>query len=135
MIGLDTDVLVRFFARDQPEQVERADALLGRLTEQEPGFVSVVSLVELVWVLRKGHGYDRSALATLLRAVADAPELVLEADAAVAEATRRFASGGPGFADHLLAALHRRAGVTRSYSFDRVAACQSGWSLVPDLPR
>ena len=135
MIGLDASVLVRFLARDQPEQVERADALLGGLTEQEPGFVSVVSLVELVWVLRRGHGYDRAGLATLLRAMTDAPELVMEADAAVAEAARRFASGGPGFADHLLAALHRRAGVTRSFSFDRAAARQSGWSLVPDLAR
>lgn len=135
MIGLDTNILVRFFARDHPEQVERADALLGGLTEEDPGFVSVVSLVELIWVLRKGHRYDRSTLAVLLQAMVDAPELVLEADVAVAEATRRFASGGPGFADHLLASLHRRAGVARSFSFDRAAAQQSGWSLVPELER
>ena len=53
MIGLDTNVLLRYLTQDDPEQSRRATEIIeGRLTEEEPGFVSIVSILEVVWVLK-----------------------------------------------------------------------------------
>lgn len=47
MIGLDTNVLVRFLTQDEPRQSRIATQLIGSLTEEEPGFVSSVVLAEI----------------------------------------------------------------------------------------
>ena len=51
MIGLDTNILVRYLAQDDAEQAKRANRIIDRLTPENPGFVPLVALVELVWVL------------------------------------------------------------------------------------
>ena len=52
MIGLGTNILVRYLAQDDPVQSPKATELIEeRLTEENPGFVSVVAMVETAWVL------------------------------------------------------------------------------------
>ena len=48
MVGLDTNVLVRYVMQDDPRQSARATRLIEALTAEAPGFVPLVSLVELV---------------------------------------------------------------------------------------
>ncbi len=48
MIGLDTNVLVRFFAQDDRNQCKRVDEFMQSLAPGNPGFVSLVVLAELV---------------------------------------------------------------------------------------
>ena len=50
MIGLDTNVLVRYIAQDDPKQSPKATRLIESFTVDAPGYVSVVAVVELVWV-------------------------------------------------------------------------------------
>ncbi len=78
MIGLDTNILARFFAQDDPEQGLRAEALLQSLTPETPGFISLVSLTELVWVLRGTYRMPRARLVSCLERLLDSPELVFE---------------------------------------------------------
>ena len=56
MIGLDTNVLVRYIMQDDAKQSPKATRLIESLTTDEPGFVSVVSVVELGWVLSSSYG-------------------------------------------------------------------------------
>ncbi len=67
MIGLDTNILVRYFAQDDAGQSALANRLMGTLTKDEPGFVSAVVLCELVWVLEDVYGLEKSALCNILR--------------------------------------------------------------------
>ena len=47
MIGLDTNVLVRYMAQDDPIQAKIAtDLIERRLTESDPGFISIVAMTE-----------------------------------------------------------------------------------------
>ena len=73
MIALDTNVLVRYMMQDDPKQSPRATRLIEALSGEEPGFVPLVALVELVWVLSGSYGLDRAqvsdALDGLLRSV------------------------------------------------------------------
>ena len=59
MIGLDTNVLVRYIMQDDAKQSLKATKLMESLTVDEPGFVSLVSMVELGWVLSSSYDLNR----------------------------------------------------------------------------
>jgi predicted nucleic-acid-binding protein len=59
MIGLDTNILVRYLAEDDPVQSPKAREIIERrLTEADPGFISVVTIAETVWVLDRAYGFS-----------------------------------------------------------------------------
>lgn len=132
MIGLDTNVLVRYFVRDNAAQHRRA----SRLIEQEcrtdsPGRIGLVTLCELVWVLSAGYGYDRKEIARLLQGILTASDLEVEQPSLVWEAWRLYQTGKIDFADYLIGLGHRKAGVTATYSFDRKAINEKVFLPVP----
>ena len=59
MIGLDTNVLVRYIMQDDPKQAALANKLIEGLTAATPGYVSLVAIVELVWVLESAFHLTR----------------------------------------------------------------------------
>ena len=122
MIGLDTNVLVRFLVQDDPGQAAVARAVMAGLTEDAPGFVCREGIVELVWVLERAYGLGRADVARALDGLLEARELVIEAADRVAVAADRYRKGGAGFADQMIALAGQGAGCTETVSFDRKAA-------------
>jgi len=102
MTGLDTNILVRYITRDDLLQSQKADALLESLTIEAPGFVSFVSLVELIWVLRSQYRMPRARQIECLKLLLDLPELVMENHNAATLALSRFSKGKADFADCLI---------------------------------
>ena len=47
MIGLCTNVLVRYIMQDDPSQSAQASHLIESLTQEAPGYITTVSVVEL----------------------------------------------------------------------------------------
>ena len=79
MIGLDTNVLVRYIVQDDPEQSAAAERLIeGRCTAQAPGYVSVPVLVELVWVLTSAYDYENAAVIPVIRQLLRTAEFAVE---------------------------------------------------------
>ncbi|MFZ1482891.1 MAG: type II toxin-antitoxin system VapC family toxin [Paracoccaceae bacterium] len=134
MIGLDTNVLVRFLVQDDPEQAAAATALIVGLTETEPGFVCREVLVELVWVLERAYGMTRADIAFALDRLLEARELVIEAADRAAIAADRFRKGGAGFSDQMVALAGQGAGCRETASFDRKAAGIPGMRLLGTNP-
>jgi predicted nucleic-acid-binding protein len=67
MIGFDTNVIVRYLTQDDPVQSPKATELIERgLTEQDPGFVSVVTMVETAWVLERIYGLTAEEIAAAI---------------------------------------------------------------------
>ena len=130
MTGLDTNVLVRFFTLDDPRQSRRSELLLKTLTPEAPGFVSIVSLVELVWVLRSIYRLPKAHLILCLERLLDAPELVVESHAALTQALRRFAGARADFADCLIERSGHSAGCGETVTFDVNAAKNAGMTLL-----
>ena len=62
MVGLDTNVLVRHVAEDDPQATDVSQYLADQLSIARPGFVSLVVLCELVWVLRRAYGCDKARI-------------------------------------------------------------------------
>lgn len=126
MIGLDTNVLVRYIVQDDAEQAQAAARVIeGRCTAQAPGYVGVPVLVELVWVLTAAYRYEKSVVASVIRQVLITTELLVEDKETVWAALREFETSGGDFADCLIAHRNRARGCAQTYTFDRRAAAGS----------
>lgn len=130
MTGLDTNILVRFFAKDDPLQTPKARTLLSSLTTAEPGWVSVATVLELVWVMTSTLGVGRDAVAQILAELLTRETIVVERAETVERALQRYRRGRADFADCLIAASARAAGCSRTVTFDRRAARDAGMELI-----
>ncbi|WP_419938812.1 PIN domain-containing protein [Candidatus Palauibacter sp.] len=130
MIGLDTNILVRFITGDDPELAATATRLIeSRCTVESPGHVCVPVLIELVWVLRRGYRYEKNAVTEVVRQLLGAAELIVEDSEIVRLALRDYESGGADFADYLIGRSNRASGCASTYTFDRRAARSSLFEL------
>jgi len=130
MIGLDTNVLVRYFAQDDPVQSPQATELIERrLTAQDPGFISVVAMVEMAWVLERGYSQRAPEIAATIERTLQADILVVEHEQEVFTAMIALKEGRGSFADALIGALNAEAGCSRTFTFDRQALRLPGFEL------
>ena len=119
MIGLDTNVLVRYLSQDDPVQSAKATEILERrLTPQIPGFVSIVAMVETVWVLDRAYGLTAQEIATAVERLLQVEVLAIENEQEVFTAMVALRQGRGSFAD-AIAELGARAGCTRTLTFDQ----------------
>lgn len=130
MIGLDTNVLVRYIAQDDPKQSLRATQIVESLTADEPGFVGLVTLVELSWVLSSCYGFTREELVQTLDLLLRTRELVVEQADIVARAVAVLRRLRADFADCLIAASASTAGCSKTVTFDAGAAKAAGMTLI-----
>jgi predicted nucleic-acid-binding protein len=129
VIGLDTNVVIRYLAQDDPEQSAAASRLIESLDEREPGFISIAVVVEIGWVLTRSYGVDRDTLAEAFDRLLSSRELLIQHSESVRAALDKLRAGGD-FADAIIADLGRHAGCHRTLTFDRRAARRSGMELI-----
>ncbi len=121
MIGLDTNVVVRYLVQDEPDQSATASMVIDALTEKDPGFLSLVTVVELYWVLRRAYKLSTARCAELVEGLLDARELRVGQDSIV-RAALTASHGGLDFPDAVIAELGRVAGCEHTVTFDQRAA-------------
>jgi predicted nucleic-acid-binding protein len=130
MIGLDTNILVRYLTQDDPLQSGKAtDLIERRLTEEAPGFVSVVAMVEIAWVLERAYHLADADIAEAIERILQADALVVESEQEVFIAMTALQEGRGTFADALIGALADRAGCSGTLTFDRKALRLPGFAL------
>ncbi|WP_025856959.1 PIN domain-containing protein [Pseudomonas sp. CHM02] len=126
MIGLDTNVLVRYVTQDDPVQSAKASELIESLTTASPGFVSMVSIVELVWVLQSCYQSAKSDVVTVLETLLRTRELTLEHAELIWQALRKFMANKADFADCLIERCAHAAGCKYTATFDLNAIKTTG---------
>ena len=130
MIGLDTNILVRYLAQDDPIQSPLAtDIIEFRLTKGNPGLISIVAMVETVWVLDRAYGLADDEIVAALERMLQANTLVVENEQEVFTAMIALKEGSGSFADALIGALGARAGCSRTLTFDKTALRLPGFEL------
>lgn len=130
MIGIDTNVLVRYIAQDDRAQSARATAFIEReCSAATPGFVGLVVLAEVVWVSESLYAADRQEISDIVRRILSIKQLVVQDAETAWKALRLFESGKVDFADCLVACSALAAGCESVVTFDRQAA-QSGMTLL-----
>jgi predicted nucleic-acid-binding protein len=130
MIGLDTNVLVRYVMQDDPKQSQKASRLIESLTPEAPGFVPLATLVELVWVLTSCYELTREQVAQALEGLLRAREIVLERAEQISQALRTFGTSGADFADCLIERTAAAAGCAKTMTFDTGGAKLAGMTLI-----
>jgi predicted nucleic-acid-binding protein len=132
MIGLDSNILIRYLTQDDPIQSPKATEIMERqLTERNPGFVSIVALVEMVWVLDRAYDLTPGEISRAVERMLQTDVLVLENEQHVFTAMVAFQEGRGAFADALIAELGTRAGCSHTLTFDRKASRLPGFRLAP----
>jgi len=130
MIGLDTNILVRYLTQDDPIQSPKARQIIERrLTEEKPGFVSIVAMVETVWVLERGYGLTPREIVAAVERMLQTDVLVVENEQEVFTAMIALKDGQGSFADAVIAALGARMGCSCTLTFDRKALRLPGFEL------
>lgn len=128
MLGIDTNILVRFLTRDEPSQYERAKRIIRRgLNEPDGIFINQLVLLETEWVLRSAYGQSKAEIIAAVSALLDSQELVFEDEPTVEEAMFFWKKSNADFADCLIGARNRRAGCRATATFDAKAAKLPGF--------
>ena len=130
MIGLDTNILVRYILQDDPEQAAIAGHLIeSQCTAHSPGYISILVLVELVWVLTTGYSYEKRRVASTIHQILITNEFTVEDRETVWAALREYERGSSDFADCLISHRNHTKGCTETYTFDLKAARGSHFTL------
>jgi predicted nucleic-acid-binding protein len=130
MIGLDTNILVRHLTQDDPIQSPKATEIIERrLTEENPGFISTVAMVETVWVLDSVYGLTIEETAAAVERTLQIDVLVVEHEQEVFAAMIALKLGQGSFADAVIAALGAKAGCMSTLTFDLGALRLPGFEL------
>ncbi|AZE54080.1 hypothetical protein C4K03_1911 [Pseudomonas synxantha] len=130
MIGLDTNVLVRYVTQDDPIQSAKASELIESLTTASPGFISLVSVVELVWVLQSCYQSAKSDVVAVLETLLRTRELIVEHAEVIWQALRRFVANKADFADGLIERCAHAAGCEYTATFDLNSAKAAGMKRI-----
>ena len=127
MIGLDTNVLVRYIVQDDAIQGTQAARFIeSQCSVEQPGWIDSITLCELVWVLESAYGYSRGVVADILRQILSTAELSVESTDQAWAALRAYDSGGADFADYLMGIRNRAQNCDSTCTLDKRAA-RSPW--------
>ena len=131
MIGLDTNVIVRLFVDDDPEQADSARRLVATTcTPEDPGFIDRVALAETIWVLTSVHRYRRSAVADVIEKLLENRDMQLEDRDLIRPALQEFRASNVEFADIIIGHVNQARGCEATATFDRKAAKLKGFIRV-----
>jgi predicted nucleic-acid-binding protein len=122
MIGLNTNILVRYIAQDDAVQSPIATRIIeSRLSEERPDFISLVTIAETVWVLDRFYGISAAAIAAVVERILQTDVFLIQNEQEVFTAVVALKTGAGSFSDALIGALGRRAGCAATLTFDRKA--------------
>lgn len=123
MIGLDTNVVIRYLTQDDPRQAQLANRLFERtLSPGKPGFISLAVLCEIVWVLADSYSMDQAGIRAVIEGLLGSRQLQVESKDMVWKALRGWSSGAAGFTDVLIGEIGLAAGADHVATFDKAAA-------------
>jgi predicted nucleic-acid-binding protein len=119
MLGLDTNVLVRFLVQDDQVQFERAEKLISRESRTGSGvLISLLVLLETEWVLRSRYSLAKSEILAAFSGLLASAEVRFEDEHSVETALFTWKDSPADFADCLIGARHRALGCRATASFD-----------------
>lgn len=128
MIGLDTNILVRYLTRDHEPQWQQASEVIQ---QNQPCFIANIVLCELVWVLRGAkYRFQKTEVVDILEAMLHSAAFEFESRSTLDQALQRYKQGKADFSDYLIGAVSRQAGCTETASFDGKLKGEKGFQCL-----
>ncbi len=131
MIGLDTNVLVRYLVQDDPVQSPRANQLMERYgTADDPCLVNAIVLCEMAWVLESAYDYPKATIAEVLEKLLMTSGIEVVDKGMVWTAVTDYRTTKADFADCLIGRMNGVLGCTETVTFDKALKSLSGFKLL-----
>ncbi|MFC3121859.1 PIN domain-containing protein [Agaribacter flavus] len=122
MIGIDTNILIRYLAQDDKAQALLASTLIEeKLTANTPGFISMITLVEITWVLQKCYRASKNDLCSTIKMILETKQFQVERAESCYRALKLFEMGSGDFSDALISSISKDAGCSCVMTFDKKA--------------
>ena len=120
MIGVDTNVLVRYLAQDDANQARRVDAFLSAASEDGTRIhIDDIVLCEMVWILRAAYRLENATIAEALDKVMSAAIFSFDDRELLRSALLDYRQGKGDFSDYMIGRRNARAGCENTVTFDR----------------
>jgi predicted nucleic-acid-binding protein len=130
MIGLDTNIVVRFIMDDDPVQSRQVQHIIERkLTKLKPGFISLATILETASVLESVYKRSSRQVAEAIYRILQIETFIIQNEQEVYTAMIALQTG-QDFADTLIAALGLWAGCDTTLTFDKKASRLHGFELI-----
>lgn len=131
MIGIDTNLALRYLLKDDKLQTAKAEHILEHtLTENGPGFISLVTVLEMIWVLESVYKFSAQEIVSAIEQLIQAEALFVQNEREVYQALQLVKNAQGTFNDALVAALGQWAGCSHTLTFDRKACRLPGFKLI-----
>ncbi len=122
MIGLDTNVLVRYFTQDDEVQAELSKKLIRRYSGKNGSlFINNLVMCELIWVLERGYKYSKKQISNAVKLMLSAKEFAYENLDHIWLALHEYEKNGVDFSDALIGEINKSKGCQATYTFDQRA--------------
>ena len=131
MIGLDTNILVRYLAQDDPDQSKQATRYIEKhCTDETPCLINAIVLCELAWVLEQSYKLSREQIAGAIEHLLQIGQLEVSEPAIVWRALQDYRSSNVDFPDHLIGRVNQDMECDYTITFDKKAAKQPTFKLI-----
>ena len=134
MIGIDTNILVRYLTSDDKEQFKLAETIIENYAT-EPGsiFINNIVICELIWVLNRGYKYKKDQIVFVLKNVLRAVEFKFENCNILWEALDEYEKKDLDFSDSLIARINESNKCIKTFTFDQGASLNNHFELLNSL--
>lgn len=133
MIGLDSNILVRYIVQDDPQQSQLVNNYLERnVTITSPGYINLIVLCEIIWVLKRAYGYNKGIIIEVISKILQTRELIVENSELALLALKEYQRGQADFCDYFIAEMNRDADCKFTVTLDQVAAKSKYFKLLTE---
>jgi predicted nucleic-acid-binding protein len=131
MIGLDTNVVLRYLMQDDEEQSRVVNKLIDGLTPSKRGFISILTIVEIIWFLERRLRRPRAEVFAAIRCLLESDRLTVQHAESIAKALD-LDVGAYDIEDAIISQLCKGQGCSTVLSFDKQAIKHLGMQAVEE---
>jgi predicted nucleic-acid-binding protein len=122
MLGIDTNVLIRYITQDNAAQAAIAtDVIENQISANKLGYVTLISLVEITWVLASCYKVAREQVLDIVQNLLTSKQIQIERSDVAYLALRKCRAGKGDFSDAVIVAISEQDGCTNIVTFDKKA--------------
>jgi predicted nucleic-acid-binding protein len=130
MIGIDTNVLVRYMIQDDETQAVAASKIFATVSDANPVFINNIVMCELVWVLSRAYKYEKKLIVDVIDQLLCTSGFEFENAEVLRKSLRHYANNNADFSDYLIAEINKANKATITYTFDKKAGSHNLFSMI-----
>ena len=131
MIGIDTNVLVRYITQDDENQATIATEFIENYCSSgNKIFINHIVICELVWVLKKCYKISKPKTITIIEYILKISQFSIENPQIIWQALSDYKKGPADFADYVVSRTNKFHNCDETVTFDQKAGKSKGFALL-----